>query len=251
MLYLHGNAANRGSHVRYSTYESVTLGLDSHLIAIDYRGFGDSTGTPSEHGLFQDSLAAWNWLMDQGVAASRVTVMGHSLGTGVASRLVSHLNSNGVYPKAMVLTAPYSSIGRVMFDFRLFRLLPLLYPLKFIPNHEKHALEYLQHQFDTFALIPEIKTPFLLFHGTRDSEIASTHSWRLFNASLDSHGKAREEYTTTPLADAIGGVHVSVSRGPKPSHVKLVEVYQASHNNLADYPHFAQEIASFWSVISP
>ncbi|KAJ9062997.1 hypothetical protein DSO57_1004629 [Entomophthora muscae] len=250
VLYLHGNAANRGSHVRYSTYESITLGLNSHLIVIDYRGFGDSTGTPSEYGLFQDSLAAWNWLMDQGVDASRITILGHSLGTGVSSRLVSHLNSINVYPKAMILTAPYSSIGRVLFDFRLFHFFPLFSPLKFIPDHEKHALKYLEHRFDTNALIPTLQTPFILFHGVNDAQIPSTHSWCLFNSSLDSFGKTREDFTSSTLPRATGNVHLYSSQGSKPSFIKFVEIHKATHNDLADYPEFSQEIASFWDLVS-
>ena len=52
-----------------------------HVIAIDYRGFGDSTPTiPTEQTLALDALAAYNWIVDQGVEKHKIVLVGHSLG---------------------------------------------------------------------------------------------------------------------------------------------------------------------------
>jgi abhydrolase domain-containing protein 12 len=62
-----------------------------NVIAFDYRGFGDSTGYPTEEGLYTDARAMWDWTLEHGAHANRTTLMGHSLGTGVATHLASVL----------------------------------------------------------------------------------------------------------------------------------------------------------------
>jgi abhydrolase domain-containing protein 12 len=65
------------------------------VLAVDYRGFGDSTGVPSQEGLVQDGIASWNWLTDNGAAPSDVVIMGQSLGTAVSVRLGAWLADHG------------------------------------------------------------------------------------------------------------------------------------------------------------
>ncbi len=84
ILFLHGNAATR---------------------AFDYRGFADSTGTPSEDGLMQDGRAAFDWLLSNGAKAENILIIGHSLGTGVASQLVAKLDAEGLACRGVVLLA--------------------------------------------------------------------------------------------------------------------------------------------------
>ncbi|KAJ3092060.1 hypothetical protein HK102_011124 [Quaeritorhiza haematococci] len=104
ILYCHGNAGNRASFHRVQFYKQITaLGTgDTHLITIDYRGFGDSDRiTPSEKGLQLDALAAYNWILSRGVESGKVIVVGHSLGSGVATWLAGYLSrvpGEGVAP---------------------------------------------------------------------------------------------------------------------------------------------------------
>jgi len=73
------------------------------VIAIDYRGFGDSQGEPTEDGLALDAKAAWDWLMERKAAIGvpeaerqrNVLVVGQSLGTGVAVALTDILVNSG------------------------------------------------------------------------------------------------------------------------------------------------------------
>src|SRR5262245_8839129 len=58
-LHLHGNAGNI-TH-RILTAEHV-LDAGSSILLLDYRGYGRSTGRPTEHGLYEDAEAAWDWL---------------------------------------------------------------------------------------------------------------------------------------------------------------------------------------------
>eukprot|EP00966_Prymnesium_polylepis_P017701 407681-Prymnesium_polylepis.1 len=66
----------------HAKFISAALGM--HVLMLDYRGFADSSGAPTEAGLYADAEAALAWLVERGVPPARVVLWGHSLGTGVA-----------------------------------------------------------------------------------------------------------------------------------------------------------------------
>lgn len=99
------------------------------MLSIDYRGFGDSTGVPDEDGLVTDAYAAWNWLLEHGAEQENILVIGHSLGTGVASQLAKKLAAEGAKPRGITLFAPFSSLSRLIETYSLFGL-PILQPLQ-------------------------------------------------------------------------------------------------------------------------
>ena len=101
---------------------------------IDYRGFADSTGSPSQEGTVQDAFAAWNWLLDYGAKPEDILVVGHSLGTGVATQFVSRLSQDpsAGKPRGVVLLAPFSSFATLVETYSLFHL-PILQPLQMFP----------------------------------------------------------------------------------------------------------------------
>ncbi|KAF9013358.1 hypothetical protein BDQ17DRAFT_596341 [Cyathus striatus] len=65
ILFFHGNAATRAFSVRVQHYKAFSSRLHANVLAIDYRGFGESTGIPSEKGLVTDARAAWDWLISR------------------------------------------------------------------------------------------------------------------------------------------------------------------------------------------
>lgn len=65
----------------------------NHIIALDYRGYGDSTGTPSIDGVVQDVLHVFK-IIRQACPDNPITIWGHSMGTGVASWAVHKLFQN-------------------------------------------------------------------------------------------------------------------------------------------------------------
>lgn len=133
ILYFHGNAGTRAFHVRVAQYTALTARLGANILAIDYRGFGDSSGEPSEEGLALDARAAWNWLAQHGAKPEDVLIMGHSLGTGVSGRLASTLSSESVPYRGLVLMSPFSSILELLKTYSIMGVLPLMKPLSMIP----------------------------------------------------------------------------------------------------------------------
>ena len=85
LLYLHGVRWNLTAHLR--RIENLrSFGFS--VVAIDYRGFGQSDGEmPSEEGVYDDAAVAWRWLVAQEPDPKKRFIYGHSLGTAVATEL--------------------------------------------------------------------------------------------------------------------------------------------------------------------
>lgn len=134
VLFFHGNAATRVAPYRVQYYQSMTTRLNANVLVIDYRGFGDSEGTPTEDGLALDARAAWNWLITHGADPKDVLIMGHSLGTSVTARLSAELTKEGVEFKGMVLMSPFSSVKKLLETYMFLGFIPLMKPLHLIPG---------------------------------------------------------------------------------------------------------------------
>lgn len=95
ILLLHGNAASRAVRFRVEICSAYATHFDANVLAIDYRGFGDSTGVPSEAGLVIDARAAFDWAVNKGAKSEEILLVGMSLGTGVAAALSAQLSDDG------------------------------------------------------------------------------------------------------------------------------------------------------------
>lgn len=62
------------------------------MFAPDYRGFGDSTGEPTEKGLVKDVLFLYNWLQKLTDGQRPIYLWGHSLGTAIATQVAKHIS---------------------------------------------------------------------------------------------------------------------------------------------------------------
>ncbi|XP_041590319.1 lysophosphatidylserine lipase ABHD12 isoform X1 [Vulpes vulpes] len=108
ILYLHGNAGTRGGDHRVELYK-VLSSLGYHVVTFDYRGWGDSIGTPSERGMTYDALHVFDWIKARS-GDNPVYIWGHSLGTGVATNLVRRLCERETPPDALILESPFTNI---------------------------------------------------------------------------------------------------------------------------------------------
>ena len=163
LLICHGNYGNIGFGGRPRFYARMRdLGLD--LLAFDYRGFGESTGTPDEQGLYDDAMASYRYLTSvERVPPERVVIFGHSLGTGVAIELASRVEAGG-----LIVEAPYTSIvdiGRDLYPFA---------PVSLIASQ----------RFPSADRIQAIRTPKLFLHSPEDAVIPFAHGRRLFDAAI-------------------------------------------------------------------
>ncbi|UKZ48790.1 hypothetical protein TrVGV298_003022 [Trichoderma virens] len=86
IITFHGNAGHIAQNTRPDSYHALTDTSSYHVLAIDYRGFGHSTGAPDERGLILDAAAVVDWAINvANISPNRIVLLGHSLGTAVAS----------------------------------------------------------------------------------------------------------------------------------------------------------------------
>ena len=83
-------------HFRAQHCTTYAARFSVNVLAVDYRGFGDSEGHPSNQGLITDASAAWEWAINNGAKPDDLLV-GLSLGTGVVSALGAELAREGTF----------------------------------------------------------------------------------------------------------------------------------------------------------
>jgi abhydrolase domain-containing protein 12 len=76
---------------------------------LDYRGYGDSTGTPNEKDIVKDSQFTYEYIR-QVVPGSYIYIWGHSLGSGVSSHLGKILHEKEISPNGIILESPFFNI---------------------------------------------------------------------------------------------------------------------------------------------
>ncbi|MDX1517312.1 MAG: alpha/beta fold hydrolase, partial [Woeseiaceae bacterium] len=126
VLFFHGNAGNI-SHRLDSIAIFYDLGLDTFII--DYRGYGQSEGKPSEAGTYRDAEAAWQYLVaERGVPPAKIVVFGRSLGGAVAAWLTSQREAAAVIVESAFTSAV--DVARRHYGFMPVRLITRLdYPV--------------------------------------------------------------------------------------------------------------------------
>jgi fermentation-respiration switch protein FrsA (DUF1100 family) len=136
LLFFHGNAGNI-SHRLESIMIFNRLGLD--VLIVDYRGYGQSTGKPSEPGTYRDAEAAWDYLVrTRGVEPGRIVIFGRSLGGAVGAWLAAQLPDDG-QPAAVIIESSFTS-GADMAR----RLYPV-YPARLLTRLKYPVADYVRH----------------------------------------------------------------------------------------------------------
>lgn len=160
LLVFHGNAENIGYGLgRLRSFAQ----LGTNVLALDYRGYGKSEGSPDERGVYRDADAAYRYLTDiRRFAPRNIVLYGQSLGGAVAIDLASRHECGG-----LIVESSFTS-GREMAR-RAFRI-PLF---EYVP----------QSRFDSSAKIKNVRCPILIVHGTRDEVIPFAMGQRLYEAA--------------------------------------------------------------------
>jgi fermentation-respiration switch protein FrsA (DUF1100 family) len=155
VIYFQGNGG--GLDLRADRFRRLVAD-GTGLIALNYRGYGGSTGQPSEAGLLRDAAAAYTFAAER-YPPARIVLWGESLGTGVAVALAAE------HPVARVLLeSPFTStadIAAAVYWFIPVRLL-------------------MKDQFHSDARIAKVKAPILVVHGARDRIVPIEYGERLF-----------------------------------------------------------------------
>jgi hypothetical protein len=188
-LFFHGNAGNISHRLDYLLMFNR---LGHSTLIVDYRGYGKSTGTPSEEGTYRDAEAAWDYLRNARKSEPRdVVLAGESLGGAVASWLAASLTpdpspegrgeaSNSLLPsgkgsgkregpRAVLLFSTFTSatdLGAGVYWFLPVRLISRI-------------------GYDNLANLKRIRSPVFVAHSRDDDIIPFSHGKALFEAASE------------------------------------------------------------------
>jgi abhydrolase domain-containing protein 12 len=194
VIYFHGAGGTLGSGWRPQSYRALSASAQNvHILAIDYRGFGSSTGWPSESGLLTDALTLADFaLKTAGIPAERTVIFAQSLGTAVGISLAHHLamQSPPTLFAGMVLVAPFASVELLTQTYSIAGTVPLLAPVARWPQAlawlntfilckwpSKDKLAELVRLADSLKLVERTsKYDITLIHAEDDYDIPWVHS---------------------------------------------------------------------------
>jgi fermentation-respiration switch protein FrsA (DUF1100 family) len=159
LLFFHGNAGNIADRLERAKILNARFGLDVFLI--DYRGYGLSSGSPSEEGLYGDARAVYEAAVAAGFHPERIVIFGESLGAAVAVDLARRRPCAG-----LVLEAPFLSIPEIA---------RVHYP--FVPAF------LVRSRFDNLSKIADVAVPKLILVPELDEVVPPEHGRHLFEAA--------------------------------------------------------------------
>lgn len=159
VLYFGGNA----ERVRQRARDRGWVGeLGWNLVLVSYRGYDDSSGSPSADALLADAVAIHDAVAARpDVDRERIVAWGNSLGSGVAARVARERELAGA-----ILVMPYARLSDIAADVYWWLPVRLLF----------------RHEIDTLTDAPAITDPVLVVHGDEDTLIPATHGRRVVDA---------------------------------------------------------------------
>lgn len=162
VLYLHGNGGNISY---YDRFYALLLELGVKVFVVDYRGYGQSEGEPSQAGLYLDADAAYEYLRQQlQVPGGNIVIFGSSLGACVAVQLAASADAAGL----IIEGGPTSIADRGQ------ELYPFL-PVKLL----------MKDRYDAIGKIGRLRMPKLLIHATDDDVVPISHGKALYERAVE------------------------------------------------------------------
>ncbi len=176
ILYLHGSRWNLTGQL-FRIEQLHALGFS--VLAIDYRGFGQSKGAlPSEATVYEDARVAWERLKVLQPDPTRRLLYGHSLGGAVAIDLAAELgrdsqsNDEPAQARGLIIESTFTTLADVATAVAdRYTSLPVRW--------------LLSQKFDSIDKIAEIHMPVLIVHGTADGFVPPRFSEELFAAAQE------------------------------------------------------------------
>ena len=172
ILYLHGSRWNLTGHL-FRLEQIRSLGFS--VLAIDYRGFGQSLGElPSETTVYEDARIAWDHLKTLQPDADKRLIYGHSLGGAVAVDLAAELGreaerrDEAPEARALIVESTFTNLADIATE-----VADTSWPIRWLVSQK----------FDSLDKIDQVGMPLLLVHGTDDQYVPARFSEELFAAA--------------------------------------------------------------------
>ncbi|KAL6413357.1 hypothetical protein AUP68_02866 [Ilyonectria robusta] len=192
VLYFHGNAGHIAQGFRPDSYHTLTDTSSYHVIAIDYRGFGHSSGSPTEAGVIHDASTLVDWAVDvAGIPPSRIVLLGQSLGTAVVSGVAEKYALQGVEFAGITLVAGFSDLASLLTGYRILGVFPVLAPFRVWPwlvrsfNHFVVDKWHSANRLGNIVRHTKTRLRINLVHAKNDADIPWTEDNKLFRAAAN------------------------------------------------------------------
>ena len=180
IIYYGGNAEEISHNLlNLEKYEKESL------LFMNYRGYGKSTGSPSQSSLFSDALFIIDHISDTySIPSTNIILMGRSLGSAVATYVAKQR-----HVKAVILITPFDSLVNIAKEHYPF------FPVKLL----------LRHPFNSVQIAPEIISPMIAIIADQDKIISNETS-----INLVEHWGMKSHYVIIKNAD-----HNTISNYPE------------------------------------
>ncbi|XP_035023852.1 lysophosphatidylserine lipase ABHD12 [Hippoglossus stenolepis] len=216
IIYLHGNAGTRAMKHRVALVKILSE-AGYHILSLDYRGYGDSSGEPSEAGMTRDALYLYQWVKTQN-RGSLVCIWGHSLGSGVATNAAVKLQEQGSAADALILEGPFTRIGDVVVTH------PVAKMYTFLPGFESLLWSILETNDLVFANDQNLKvltSPLLILHSEDDNIVPYHMGQKLHQISLQTQKEQNTDVHVEMVSYSahLGFSHSSIYLDPNLSKV--------------------------------
>ncbi|RYP51523.1 hypothetical protein DL768_003165 [Monosporascus sp. mg162] len=258
VLYLHGAAGTLGSGYRPPSYRAMSAGDPKriHTVAIDYRGFGSSSGSPSEEGLLIDAITLAEWAMKEAaIPPSRIVLFSQSIGTAVSVALAHHMavRPEPVLFSGMVLVAPFADVELLTATYRVAGVIPILDPIARFPRLLAYLNSFILSKWPSKDKLADFvrwceglpgegpKYHVSIIHAEDDYDIPWTHSeqvfWHAVNASTSggiTFGELEKKKAAWRSMRGAGGWVIEHSRGRGLIREEITKY--GLHDRIMSYP---------------
>ena len=147
IIFCYGNS---GSMNDFSTTADLFHDIGVNYVMFDYRGFGKSTGIPSEDGTYEDAEAVLNYVLSiSNIDTNNIFYLGYSLGSGVATELTLRCK-----PRGLIIVSGFTSMDDMV---------------DYYTTYDLPGSWVLDAKYDNYSKIDKIKVPLIIFHGTADT----------------------------------------------------------------------------------
>lgn len=247
LIVVHGTASHIGQTLRLDTYRLLTsANPNTHLITLDYRGWGYSTGAPTEDGVITDGSTVLDWVINTAhVNPSRILLVSQSLGTAIAMGVATRYHE--VHPSqplaGIVAIAAFTSLQNLVGAYRMAGIIPLLGPLNIFPKladffiHKCLRAEFNSAERLGRLVLMTVGTNFsvTLVHAKNDWEISYLHSRKLFDIACAGDQRIMKTVATDKITREIQG-----------GRIRHIETSWGGHNDIQKSDAAIKAVLSAW-----
>ena len=221
VIHMHGAGGTVGSGYRTPNYRALSAAQPEklHVLTFDYRGFGRTPGTPSEHGIILDALAAVDWALKVAkIPPSRILIFSQSLGTAVNMAVAEHYvqQTPAVVFAGHVLVAPFVDASTLVSTYSVAGTIPILGPLARFPVLFDYLRTFIRDKWSTKDRIAEY---------VRVNEVQGNH-YRLTIVHAEDDYDIPWQHTPTLFWHAVSAT--------MPERITFEELESAKSNSKVD-----------------